>query len=145
MNKLNFDIEKSKTQYDIYKYKLGNKISYSKRKIYRYSVKGIVYNLRTEPRFKYLFKLGISLKDWEDFCGDLWEHKLYELDLYSNIFNHLKGFTSFNKFNSIKLPEDFDLDLQEHESSEIELVVDWFRNEEFKPKQNQVYLVIFHR
>jgi hypothetical protein len=145
MNKLDFDIEKSKTQYDIYKYKLGKVISYSKRKIYRYSVKGIVYNLRTEPRFKYLFKLGVSLEDWDKFKNELWEHKLYELDLYSNITNHLSGMSSFNKFNSIRLPEDLDLDLQEHECSEIELIVDWFRDENFKPNNNQVYLVIFHR
>lgn len=147
MNKLHFDIEKSKTQYDIYKYRLGKIISYSKRKIYRYSVNGTVFNLRTEPRYKYLFKLGVSLDDWIKFKDSEWEYKLYEFNLYNTIYFHLKGLTDFNKFCDIKLPDDLDLDLESHlgDESELELIVDWFRDENIKPTSNQVYLVIFNR
>lgn len=145
MNKLDFNIDRSKTQYDIYKYKLGKKISYSKRKIYRYSVKGVVYNLRTEPRYKYLYTLEVSEDDWKEFKESTWERQLFELDLYKTIIDHLEGITQFNKFNSIKLPEGLEIDLDEHENSEIELIIDWFRDTNFKPNSNQVYLVIFNR
>lgn len=146
MNKLTFDIERSKTQYDMYKYRLGENISYSKRKIYRYEVSGVVYDLKTEPFYKYLFTLGVSLDDWEKFKEE-WEHKLYEFSLYDVIFGHLKGITDFNKFKSITLPEDLEVDLDTHLDGEsnLELIVDWFRDVAFKPTNNQVYLVIFNR
>lgn len=145
MNKLNFKTDISKTQYDLYKYKIGSSVSYGKRKVYRYPVNGIYYNLKTEPNFKFLYEVGVDQRTWDSFVEDEWETYLYELNLYEDIIDHLKGLVGFNNFGKITLPEGLDIPNESSIKSELELIVDWFRDTKFKPTSNQVYFVIFHR
>lgn len=145
MNKLNFKTDLSKTQYDLYKYKIGEVVSYGKRKVYRYPVNGVIYNLKTEHTFKYLYEVGVDQKDWDSFKESEWENYLFELNMYEDIIDHLKGLVGFNNFGTIILPEGLDLPNESYVKSDLELIVDWFRDPSFRPKSHQVYFVIFHR
>lgn len=144
MNKLHFNLSPSKTQYDLYKYKIGDTVSYSKRKVYRYPVGDVVYDLRPSDNYKFLYKLLIREKDWENFKNKNWETYLHELDLYDEITEHLLGFINFNRIKNLILPEDLSLPSEPivHDNG-LELIVDWFYNPKIKPKDNQVYWVIF--
>ena len=145
MNRLNFKTSISKTQYDLYKYKIGDYVSYGKRKVYRYPVNGVVYDLKTEIFFKYLYKLQIPEERWEVFIKDDWETLLHELNLYEDVIDQIKGLVEFNGFKDIKLPDGLELtDLKLNPNSELELIVDWFRDESIRPNDKQVYFIIFH-
>jgi hypothetical protein len=145
MNRWNFIPNLSKTQYDLYKYKIGDSISYGKRKVYRYPVHGMVYDLKTELHFKYLYKLNIHKDSWDKFRTETWEHLLHELNIYEDVIDHVRSLASFNGFNSITFPDGNHLidDLVDTKS-DLELKVDWFRDEKFRPHDKQLYLVIFH-
>lgn len=145
MNKLNFRIEPSKTQYDLYKYKIGNVVSYGKRKVYRYAVNGVYYNIKTEQFFKYLYEVLVPKPEWDKFKNESWEEVLYELNLYEDIIDHVRGICQQNSFKSISLPEEIDFEPEVNPNAGLELIVSWFRDPVFKPNSNQVYYVIFHR
>lgn len=144
MNRLNFKTSISKTQYDLYKYKIGDYVSYGKRKVYRYPVNGVVFDLKTEIFFKYLYKLQIPEERWDIFKVSEWETILYELNLYEDIIDHIKGLVIFNNFGKITLPEGMEIPNESLIKSDLELIVDWFRNPDFRPNDKQVYFVIFH-
>lgn len=145
MNKLNFRLEPAKTQYDLYKYKIGPVVSYGKRKVYRYQVNGTVFNLKTENQFKYLYEVLVPKPEWDRFKSQTWEEVLYELNLYEDIIDHVRGICAMNSFNSITLPEEVDIEPETNPNSGLEFIVHWFRDLNFRPNANQVYFVIFHR
>jgi len=128
MNRVNFSFCPSKTQYDLYKYKLDEEISYSKRKLYRSKVKGKLYDLRTEDFTKYLIKVEVDKKSWEKFKLETWEHTISSLNLVDTIAMHIQGILEVNSFRKIILPEDLEelIDYKENPLSTFELEVSWF-------------------
>lgn len=128
MNRVNFSFYPSKTQYDLYKYKLEDGISYSKRKLYRYRVKDKLFDLRTENFTKYLIKVEVDKKIWKKFKTETWEHTIASLNLVETVVLHLKGILEVNAFHTIILPEDLEdlIDYKEDPLSEFSLEVSWF-------------------
>lgn len=163
MNLINFNPSASKIQYDGYKYKLDNnltynvegELSYNKRKLHKYRVNEIIYDLRTEDYFKYLFHVEVDEETWEGFKSDhKWEYYLSSLNLLELVIRHISGLVKFNKFTNIILPEELE-DLGLHQSLKLTslskakypktLDVRWFGDDYTSvPHPGYVNLAIFH-
>lgn len=145
MNVTNFNLCRSKTQYDVYKYKLDEYISYNKRKVYRYKVGDQVYDLRTEKLYKYLIKVEVSKKDWKKFKDDSsWEYFITSFDLLDTIVDHINGILKINNFSGIEIPEELE-DLISFEPSELSdktLKIKWFNKFSFI-EEDTLNLTIF--
>jgi hypothetical protein len=146
MNLTDFTFSLSKTQYDVYKYKLDDEISYNRRKVYRYKVSDKVYNLRTEDNYKYLIKVEVSEKAWESFKkDDSWEYLVTSLNLLDVIVDHLNGFLKMNSFKEVILPEELEdlVDFKLDPESTKTLNITWFNKLKTKVKDT-LTLVIFN-
>jgi hypothetical protein len=129
MNLTNFNLSLSKTQYDVYKYKLDPYISYNKRKIYRYKVEDLVYDLRTEKLYKYLIKVEVDRKKWFNFKDEnSWEYLITAFNLLDTIISHINGILKINSFCKVILPEDLEdlISFELNPSSKTTLNISWF-------------------
>lgn len=163
MNLINFNPSVSKIQYDGYKYKLdegivcnldGN-LSYNKRRLHKYRVNEVIYDLRTEDLFKYLFHVEVNESSWNQFKDEgYWEYYLSSLNLLDYIIKHIVGLVKFNRFTEVILPEELkELDLYSKlkicnpnkVKSPKTLEIGWF-SDEFNgiPNSNHINLAIFH-
>lgn len=153
MNLLHFNTSVSPIQYDVYKYKLDNKISYNKRRSYKYKSGDCIYDLRTEDNYKYLFEVRVSADTWSKFINNDWEYQLVYLNLVDLVIDHLSGFISGNKFNNIIFPDElgevFELiPLPKYKNlaqTNRTLRVNWFESEikENNDKESCLDIVIF--
>lgn len=164
MNLINFNPSPSKIQYDGYKYKLeegisylgGEYLSYNKRRLHKYKVHNKIYDLKTEDFFKYLFYVEVNENSWKKFKDEgKWEYYLSTLNLLDPIINHIIGLIKFNKFSSVILPEELEeLNLRENlklydKNSNIKnlktMTISWFSDEFIRiPNPNHINLSIFH-
>jgi hypothetical protein len=147
MTIIDFTFSKSKTQYDVYKYKIDEGISYNRRKAYRYKVGDIVYDLRTQDTFKYLIKIEVEKSTWKKFrYENEWEYYLTSLNLLDVVVDHLISFLKINSFYKISLPEELE-DLVPYKldpSSSLELDIQWFNNFNNPKTKNVLNLAVFH-
>lgn len=147
MTIIDFTFSKSKTQYDVYKYKIDEGISYNRRKAYRYKVGEVVYDLRTQDTFKYLIKIEVEKSTWKKFrYENEWEYYLTSLNLLDVVVDHLISFLKINSFYKISLPEELE-DLIPYEldpSSSLELNIQWFNNFNNPKTKNVLNLAVFH-
>ena len=152
MTLINFNTSISSIQYDVYKYKLDNKISYNKRRLYKYKVDNKVYDLRTEDNFKFLFNVELDKNHWDTFRNKgMWEYYLSSLNLAELVITHIKGLTKTNKFHTIEFPEEMEdlfeevtFKLHPHKSTKV-LKIKWFSDEFIDPpKEGTLNLAIFH-
>jgi hypothetical protein len=145
MNVTNFNLSRSKTQYDVYKYKLDDYISYNKRKVYRYKVTDSVYDLRTEKLYKYLMKVEVSEQDWDNFkINNSWEYFITSFDLLDTILNHIHGLLKINSFRTIEMPEELEdlIEFKPNLSTNKKLKIKWFNDFSFI-EENTLNLTVF--
>lgn len=145
MNVTNFNLSRSKTQYDVYKYKLDDYISYNKRKVYRYKVNDLVYDLRTEKLYKYLIKVEVDEKEWLKFReNNSWEYFITSFDLLNTILDHINGLLKINSFREIEIPEELEdlIDFEVNPSTNKKLKIKWFNEFSFL-EENTLNLSIF--
>lgn len=146
MNSYNFNLSISKTQYDAYKYKIKDTVSYSKRKLYRYIVDDVIYNLRTESTYKFLYNIECKDSEWKKFKESEWIRYLTSFNLVDTIKSHLQSILTTNELGGCDLPDIIDdLELNITSDSDKRLKVDWFRDKTYRPSNKEVYLVIFER